>query len=57
MLHQAYILGQLIAWETSVLVIVGLGLLTLRLLHDKIMILANGFTIACHALLLTAWIM
>ena len=46
----------LVAWQTSVMAIIGIALLTLRQLHDRLLIAANALYITCHSILLACWI-
>lgn len=56
MIYYAFSENRLVAWETSVIAITGVTLLTLRQLHDKVLVTANIFYIFCHSLLLIAWL-
>lgn len=56
MIYYAFAEGRLVAWETSVIAITGVTLLTLRQLHDKVLVTANVFYIFCHSLLLVTWL-
>jgi hypothetical protein len=56
MIYYALVDGRLVAWETSTIAIIGVTLLTLRQLHDKVLVTANIFYIACHTVLLLTWI-
>ena len=57
MIYYALAHGHLVAWETSVLAIVGVTCLTLRQLHDRILVTANMFYVSCHAILLGCWLL
>jgi hypothetical protein len=56
MIYYAIADGHLVAWETSLMAITGVALLTLRQLHDKVLVTANIFYMICHSILLTCWI-